>query len=193
MTGDQLLDHAAKPARIDGGGIELPEGVRPVRKRDQDHRQVGVLRVTTLAIGQPIEQRRQLGDDLGVEIGEAPAQLRTAQRRDGDLGEQHAARTIGRQLDEQEVEAARQGALRIEHVELGAQRRPEILDDLIDGRDQQVFLRLEVVVHEPCGNARLFGDALHRGVGQTVLQDGGAETVDDLTAARSGEAPASHR
>ena len=193
MTGDQLLDHAAEPARIDGGGIELPKGVRPVRKTDQDHRQVGVVRVATLAIGQPIEQRRQLGDDLGVEIGEAPAQLRSAQRCDADLGEQHAAHAIGGQLDEEEVETASERPFGIEDVELGAQRGPEILDDLIDGGDQEVFLRLEVVVHEPRRKPGFLRDALHRRLGEAVLEDRGAQTVDDLAAARSGETPASHK
>ena len=193
MTGDQLLDHAAEPARIDGGGIELPEGVRPERETDQHQRQVGVFGVATLAIGQPIEQRRQLRHDLAVEIGEAPAQLRAAQRRDADLGEQHAARAVGGQLDEEEVEPAGECALGIEHVELGAQRRPHLFDHLIDRRDQEVLLGLEVVVHEPRRQTGFLGDALDGRVGQAVLQDRSAETVDDLTAARSGQAPASHR
>ena len=193
MTGDQLLDHASEPARIDGGGIELPKGVRAVRQTDQDHRQVRVLRVSTLAIGQPIEQRRQLADDLGVEVGEPPAQLWSAQRGDADFGEQHAAHAIGGQLDEEEVETARQRALRVEHVELGAQRRAEVLDDLIDGGDQEVLLRVEVVVDEACRQPRFLCNALHRRFGDAVLQDRGAQAVDDLAAARSGETPASHR
>ena len=69
----------------------------------------------------------------------------------------------------------------------------QVLDDLIDGRDQQVFLRDEVVVDEARGQAGFGGDALHRGLGDAVLQDGGAQTFDDLTAAWSGETRASHR
>jgi hypothetical protein len=193
MTGDQLLDHAAEPARIDRGGIELPEDIRPETQTDQDHRQVGVLRVPTLAVGQAVEQGGELGDDLGVEIGEPPAELRTAERGHADLGEQHAARAVGRQLDEEEIEPARQRALGIEHVELGAERRADLLDDLVDGRDQKVFLGLEVVVHEPGRQTRRLGNALDGRIGESVLQDRGAQTVDDLAAARSGETPASHK
>lgn len=146
-----------------------------------------------LAVGQSVEQRRQLGDDLGVQIGEAAPQLRATERRHADLGEQHAAVTVGGQLDEEEVETAGERALGIEHVELGAERRPQILDDLIDGRDQQVFLRLEIVVHETRRQAGFLRDALDGGLGDAVLQDGGAQAIDDLAAARSRETPASHK
>jgi hypothetical protein len=149
--------------------------------------------VTTLAVGQAIQHRRELADDFGVEIREAAAELRAAERGNADLREKHAARTVGGQLDEEEVETAGQRALGIQHVELGAKRRPQILDDLVDGRDQQVFLRLEVVVHQPGRQAGFLGDALHRGFGDAVLQDRRAQAVDDLAAPRSSETPASHK
>jgi len=119
--------------------------------------------------------------------------LRAAERRDLDLGEEHAAVAVGGELDEEEIEAARQGALGIEDVELGAERRAEVLDDLLDGRDQQVFLRDEVVVHEAGGDVGLGRGALHRRLGDAVLQDRGAEALDDLPAARSRETGSSHR
>ena len=193
MTCDQLLDHAAEPAWVDGCGIELPMRVRPEEQADQHQGQIGIFGVTTATIGQPVEQTGQLGHDLGVQSGEAAAQLRAAERGDADLGEQYAAVAVGGELDEQEVEPALEGALRIQDVELGAQRRPQIFDHLVDGGDQQVSLGDEVVVHQAGGQARLGGDALHRGAGDAVLQDRRPQAVDDLTAARSGETRASHR
>jgi hypothetical protein len=149
--------------------------------------------VSALAVGQSAEQRRQLGDDLGVQVGEAAAQLRTAERGDADLGEEYAALTVGWQLDEEEVETAGERALGIEHVEQGPERRPLILDDLFDGRDQEVFLRLEVVVHEARRQTGFFRDPLDRRLGDAVLEDRRAQAVDDLAAARPGETPASHK
>lgn len=193
MTSDQLFDHASEPARIDRGGIELPGGVRPEQQTDEQHGEIGVLRVASLAIGKPIEQRGELRDDLGVQRREALAQLRAAERGDANLGEQHAAVAIGGELDEQEVETARERVLGIEDGELGTERAPQILDDLIDGRDQQVFLGDEVVVDETRRQIGLGGDALHRGFGDAVLEDRGAQSFDDLSAARAGETRASHR
>lgn len=140
-----------------------------------------------------VEERRELRDDLLVEGCQTLAQLRAAKRRDADLGQQHAAVAVGGILDEEEVEPAPEGALGVEHVELGAERGAGVLDDLIDGRDQEVFFRDEVVVHEPGRKVRFGGDALDRRVGDPVLQDGRAQTLDDLAAARSGETRSSHR
>ena len=77
-----------------------------------------------LAVGQAVEHRGELGDDLGVQVGQTATELRAAQRDHADLREQHAPRPIRGQLDEQEVETAGERALGIQHVELGAQRRP---------------------------------------------------------------------
>lgn len=140
-----------------------------------------------------VEERGDLRDDLLVQGCQTLAQLRATERRDADLGQQHAAIAVGGILDEEEVEPTRERALRVEHVELGAERSAGVLDDLIDGRDQEIFLRNEVVVHEPGREVRLGGDALDRCVGDPMLQDGRTQALDDLTAARSGEARSSHR
>ena len=193
MTGDELLDDATEPARVDSCGIELPNDVCPRQDADQQHRELGVLGAAPLTIGEPLEHGGQLVDDLGVERREALAELRPAEGGHADLGEQHAAIALGGQLDEEEVEATRERALGIEHLQLGAERRAETFDHLIDGRNQQIFLRDEVVVDEAGGKLRFRGDALHGRLGDTVLDDGRAETVDDLTTARSGQARASHK
>lgn len=193
MTGDQLLDDAAEPARVDCCGIELPNDVCSREEADQQHGELGVIGLPALAIRKPAEHGGQLVDDLGVERSQALPELRTAERGDADLGEEHAAIALGRKLDEEEIEAAGERALGVEHLELGAERRAETLDHLIDGRDQQIFFRDEVVVHEASGKLCFGGDALHGRLGNAVLDDGGAETVDDLTTARSGQTRASHR
>ena len=192
MTCDQLFDHASEPARIDRGGIELPGGVRPEQQTNQHHGEIGVLGVAPLTIGQPVEHGGQLRDDLGVQRREAAAQLRPAERRDADLGEQYAARAVGRQLDEEEVETAGERTLGVEDVELGPERRAQILDHLVDSRDQEIFLGHEVMVHQAGGEIGFGGDALHGGFRDAVLEDGGAQSFDDLDAARSGQARASH-
>lgn len=140
-----------------------------------------------------VEERGELRHDLFVERRQTLAQLRAAERCDADLGQQHAAVAVGWVFDEEEVEPAGECAFRVEHVELGTERGAGVLDDLIDGRDQEVFLRYEVVVHQPRREVRLCGDTLHRGIGDPVLQDGRAQTFDDLAAPRSGETRASHR
>lgn len=121
------------------------------------------------------------------------AQLRAAERRDTDLREQHAAVAIGGVFDEEEVQPTRQRALRVEDVELGPERRAGVLDDLIDGRDQEILFRHEVVVHEAGGEIRLGRDALDGGVGDAVLQNGGTQALDDLTPTRTRETRPSHR
>lgn len=178
---------------MDRGGIELPGGIRPEQQTGEDGRQLGVLGAAAAAVGQAIEHRRQLADDLGVERGDALAQLGPPERGDADLGEEHAARALGRELDEEEVEAAGERALGVEYVQLRFERGAQVLDHLIDGGDQEVFLGLEVMVHEPRREARRGRDALDGRVGDAVLQDRGAQTVDDLTAPRSREARPSHR
>jgi len=193
MTCDQLLHHAAEPARVDRSGIKLPGGVGAEQQANEHRCEVGVVGVATLTIGHPIEQSGELAHDLVVEVGEPPAELGPAQGGDADLGEEDAALAIGRKLDEQEVEAADERALGVEHVELGAERRSEVLDDLLDGGDQQVFLGDEVVVHEAGREIRLGGDALDRCLRDPVLQDRGSEAVDDLAAARPRETRSSHR
>lgn len=193
MTCDQLLDLTAEPARVDRGGIKLPGGVCTEQQTNEHPGQVGVVGVALPAIGETVEQRRQLGHDLIVQGCQTLAQLRAAKRCDADLGEQDAAVAIGGVLDEEEVEAAREGAFGIEHVELGAERRPGIFDDLIDGGDQEVFLRDEIVMDEAGGEVGLGGDALHRRFGDPVLQDGRAQALDDLTAPGTGEAWATHK
>lgn len=95
----------------------------------------------------------------------------TTERRDADLLEEDAAVAVGRHLEKQEVEPARERALRIEYVELRLDGIPCVLDDLIDGRDQEVFLGTEVVVHEPRRHPGSRGDALHRRAREPVLDD----------------------
>ncbi len=95
MTGDQLVDDATEPARVDGCGIELPNDVCPRQDADQQHCEFGVLGVPTLTFGEPIEHGGQLVDDLGIERRQPLAELRPAERGDADLGEQHAAVALG--------------------------------------------------------------------------------------------------
>ena len=193
MACDQLLDLTAEPARVDRSGIKLPGGIRSEQQTNEHPGEVGVLGVALATIGQVVEHRRELGDDLFVQRRQTLAQLRTAEGGDADLREEHAAVAIGGVLDEEEVQPAGERALRVEHVELGAERGAGILDDLIDGRDQEVLFRDEIVVHEPGRKVRLGGDALHRCFGNPVLQDGRTQALDDLPAARSCEARATHR
>ncbi len=192
VTCDQLLDLTAEPAWVDGVGIKLPGGIRAEQQTNEHAGEVGVLGVTIAAFGKAIEQRRELRHDLVVQGCQTLAQLRAPERRDADLREEHAALAVGGVLDEEEVQPARERALGVEDVELGAERRARVLDDLIDGRDQEIFLRDEVVMHEPGGEPGLGGDTLHGGLGDPVLQNGRAQALDDLAAARPGEARSSH-
>ncbi len=149
--------------------------------------------MASLAFGQAIEHVGELGRHLGVQRGETFAELRAAHGGDADLREEDAAVAVGRQLEEKEIEPARERAFGIEDPELGSQRLGQVAHDLIDGGDQEVFLRNEVVMHEARGQTRLGGDALHRRAGDAVLHDRGAQSLDDLTAARTGETRSSHR
>jgi len=167
--------------------------VRPVEQAQHHGGEIDVRLVLARTVGQTIEQRRDLARHVRGELSQAAPQLRPTERRDGDLFEEDAAITVGRDLEEEEVERALEGALRIEDVELGLDRLARVLDDQIDGGDQQIFLRVEVVMDQAGGYAGVAGDALHRGVGEPVLHDRGAQAVDDLPAARLGEARASHR
>lgn len=178
---------------MDGLGIGQKLRIGAVEQAQHHGGEIDVGLVLAHAIGQAIEQGRQLVRHVGGERGQAAPELRAADRGDGDLLEEDAAVAVGRNLDEEEVERAFQGTLRIEDIELGLDGLARVLDHLIDRRDQQVFLRDEVVMDQARGHARIAGDALHRGVRQPVLHDGGTKTVDDLTAARLGEARTTHR
>lgn len=171
----------------------MPDDVRSRDEADEQHRELGVFGVAVLAVRQPIEHRGELGGDLQIECRESLAELRPAERGDPDLGEQHAAVAVGRHLDEEKVEPAGERALGIEHLQLFAERRAQVFDDLVDGRDQQIFFGHEVVMHEPGRQLRFGGDALHRRVRDTVFQNRGAKTVDDLLPPRAREARPSHR
>jgi hypothetical protein len=190
---DQLLDLTAEPARVDRSGIKLPGGIRSEQQTNEHPGEVGVLGVALATIGQVVEHRSELGHDLFVQRRQTLAQLRATEGRDADLREEHAAVPIGGVLDEEEIQSARERALGVEHVELGAERRACVLDDLIDGCDQEVLLRDEVMVHEPGRELRLGGNALHRGVGDSVLQNRSAQARDDLATARTRETRSSHR
>ena len=178
---------------MDGVRIGQELGVGSVEQAQHHGGEIDVGLVLARAIGQAIEQRGDLARHVRVELGEAAPQLRPAERGDGDLLQKDAAIAVGRHLEEEEVERALEGALRIEDVELGLDGLACILDDQIDGGDQQVFLRVEVMMDQTRGHAGVSGDALHRGVGEAVLHDRGAQAVDDLPAARLGETGASHR
>jgi len=175
-------------------GIDVGEQlvVGAVQETNDHSREIDVVVVTARPVGQPIEQRGELCDHVGGQVREPSSQLRTAQRRDADLGEEDAARAVRRELEKEEVERALEGALRIEDVELGFDRPARVVDDLVDGGDEQVFLGLEVVVDEAGGQIRLGGDALHRRFGEAVLHDRGAQAVDDLSTARLREARSTH-
>ncbi len=144
------------------------------------------------AIGQAIEQCGELVGHVARERGEPASELRTAQRRDADLLKEHVAVAVRRRLEKEKVQGALDRALGIEDVELRLQRSARVVDDLVDGGDQQVFLGLEVVVDEPRGQIRARRDPLHRRLGEAVLHDRGAQAVDDLPAARLGEARSTH-
>lgn len=74
-----------------------------------------------LTLGKAVEHVGQLGHDFGIERGEALTQLGPPKRRHADLGEEDAAVAVGRELDEEEIESARQGALRVEDTKLRPQ------------------------------------------------------------------------
>jgi hypothetical protein len=173
-------------------GIEQALLFGAVEKADDKRREIGVLVAATAAVGQTIEQCGELVHHFHVQRGDPPAELRAAQRGDPDLGEQNAALLVRGRLDEEEVERAREGALGVEDVELGLQRGAQVLDDLIDGGDQEVFLGDEIVMHQPGRHPGLGGDARDRGTGEPVLHDRGAQAVDDLSAPRLGETRPSH-
>jgi len=190
--GNELASELAQPSQVDGVGIGEELRVGSVEQAEQHRRELGIGVVVAGAIGQPLEQRRQLLGHVGGERGEAAAQLRAPQCGDADLLEQDAAVAVGRDLEEEEVERPLERALGIEDVELRFQRPARVLDDLVDGVDQQVFLGGEVVMNETGGQPRLRGDALHRGAGESVPDDRRAQPVDDLAAARLSETGTTH-
>ncbi len=193
MTCDQLVDQMTKPARVDRCGIKLPGGVRTEQQTNEHRSELDVVGVPFLTLGKAIEHGGQLRHDLGIQGRQALAELRPAERRDADLGEEDAAVAVGGELDEEEVETAGERAFRVHHAQLRAERLAQGLHDHVDGRDQEVFLRDEVVVHEAGGQVGLGGDALHGRPRDAVLQDGGPQTLDDLDAPRTGETRTSHR
>lgn len=164
--------------------------------REEGHEQqgeVGVLVRAIATIGKPGEQVGELAKDLGVQITDAAAELRPAQCGDGDLGEEDVLLLVGRHLEEEIIERPGEGAFGVEDGDLRHERLALVFHDLIDGGDQKGFLRVEIVVDEPRGDARFLCDALDRGLGEPVLHDGCAETIDDLPAPRLGKARASHK
>lgn len=76
MTRDELLHHAAESARVDRSGIKLPGGVCAEQQANEHRGEVGVLGVTALTIGQPLEKTGELGHDLVVQCGETFPELR---------------------------------------------------------------------------------------------------------------------
>lgn len=172
--------------------IERQLRIGPEQQTDEHGGEIDVGLAPSGAIGKAIEQGGQLLDHVRVQRREPAAELWPAQRRDADLLEEHATVAIGGDLEEEEVEATRERPLRIEDVELRPDRASRVLDELIDGRDQQGFLRLEVVMDEARRHAGLGGDALDRSAGEAVLHDRVAQPVDDLPAPRLGEAGTSH-
>lgn len=145
-----------------------------------------------MTIGQSVEEGGQLQYDRGVQVRKASSQLWPPECRDADLGEQHAACPVGGKFDEEKVQTARECALGIEHIEFCAQRVAQFLDHLIDGCDQEVFFRHKVMVHKAGGEIGLGRDTLNGCSGEAVLEDGAAQTRNDLAAARSGQTRASH-
>ena len=51
MTGDQLLDLTAEPARVDCSGIKLPNRVRTEQQTNHHAGEVGVFGVTVATVG----------------------------------------------------------------------------------------------------------------------------------------------
>lgn len=49
MTGDELLDLTAEPARVDRCGIKLPGGVRTEQQTNDHSGEIGVFGVTVAA------------------------------------------------------------------------------------------------------------------------------------------------
>ena len=193
MTCDQLVDHATKPAWVDRGGIELPGSIGTKLQTDEHRGEVGVFGVPSLTLRKAVEHVGQLGHDLGVERGQTFAQLRPAERRHADLGEDDAAVAVGGELDEEEVEAARERVFRVEQPELRPERFGQVAHDLVDGRDEQILFRHEVVMNEARREARLGRDALDGRAGDAVFEDRREQAFDDLAAAWTREAGASHR
>jgi hypothetical protein len=189
----EIVGETTHAARVDTVGVEHALLVRPVGVTDEQGREVAIFGAPSGAVGQALEQGGQLRDQLGVQLRNALPELRASQRRDPDLGEQQTALAVGAELEQEEIEGAGERTLGVEDVQLGHERGAEVFDHLIDGGDQQIFLGVEVVVDQTGRHLRLLGDALHRRVGEAVLDDGGAEAVDDLPAARLGEAGPSHK
>lgn len=121
---------------MDGVGIGKELRVGSVEQAQHHGGEIDVGVVLARAIGQAIEQRRDLVRHVGGQIRQAPAQLRAPERGDGDLLEEDAAVAVGWHLEEEEVERALEGALGIEDVELGLDGLARVLDDLIDRGDQ---------------------------------------------------------
>jgi hypothetical protein len=178
--------------RVDDARVDLQQLVGAGEEADQQEGEVGVLLVPRGAVGQAVEEGGQLAHDLGVQRGQPLAQLRAAQGRDADFEEEQVLLAVGGDLEEEVVERPRQRALGVEDGDLRHQGLALGLDDLIDGGDQELLLGVEVVVDEPGGQACLFGDALDGGVGEPVLEDRGAQPLDDLPPARLSEARTSH-
>ena len=203
----QLVGDAAQPAQVDDVGVEQQLPVGPEGEAHEQEGEVGVLgpaaapirqaaapiRQPVAPIGQAVEQQGEVAHGLGVELRQTPAQLRAPERGDGDLLEEDAACAIGRHLEVEDVERAGDGALRVEHVELRHQRSPHLVDDLIDGGDEEGLLRVEVVVHQTRGQSRLRRDPLHGRSREAMPHQRGAQPVDDLPPPRLGETRATHR
>jgi len=217
----QLVGDAAQPAQVDDVGVEQQLPVGPEGEAHEQEGEVGVLgpaaapirqaaapirqpaapirqpvapiRQPVAPIGQAVEQQGEVAHGLGVELRQTPAQLRAPERGDGDLLEEDAACALGRHLEVEDVERAGDGALRVEHVELRHQRSPHLVDDLIDGGDEEGLLRVEVVVHQTCGQSRLRRDPLHGRSREAMPHQRGAQPVDDLPPPRLGETRATHR
>jgi len=134
---DELAGEAAESSQVDGIDVGEQLVVGAVQQRNEHGGYVDIGVVTACPVGQAIEQPGELRDHVLRQVGEPTPQLRTAQRRDADLGEQHAAVAVRRQLEEQEVEGTLERALRVENVELGLQRPARVVDDLVDGGDEQ--------------------------------------------------------
>lgn len=173
--------------------VEQKLAIGACEEAGDEHGEVGVLGLAAVAVWQAIQQRFELADDLVVQRGDAAAELRAPERCGADLGEEDAAHPLRRHLQEEEVERAGERPFRIENLQLRLERVSQVVDDLIDGRDQERLFRLEVVVDQAGGDARRLGDALNRCALEAALHDRRAERVDDLRAARFRQARPAHK
>jgi hypothetical protein len=193
VVGHEIVGETTDAARVDAVGVEHPLLFRPVGVTDEQGRKVAILGAPARAIGKSLEQGSKLGDHLLVQLGDALAKLWPPHRGDPDLGKEEHSLAVGTELEQQEVEGTGERTLGVEHVQLGQQRCAQILDHLIDGREEEVFLGVEVVVNQAGRDLGLLGDALYGRLGEPVLDDGGTQTVDDLPPARLREARPSHK